>query len=137
MTILVPLESDFNLKKLGDSPHVFKSKNNYPVTLYDDKELSSKATIRKFRIVQTEGNRQVSRLLAPYPLEAILSVGYRVRSQRGVQFRRWATRLLQGHPCQCDAILPIDSRPLPIVDEKTRGQSPSFDQNPEQTRRRD
>jgi hypothetical protein len=51
--------------KLGDSPHVFKNINIYPVTLYDDEKLSFKATIRKFRIVQTEGNRQVSRLVDP------------------------------------------------------------------------
>ncbi|MFZ4079684.1 MAG: RhuM family protein [Pirellula sp.] len=74
--------------------------------------------MRKFQTVQTEGNRQVSRLVAPYRLEANLSVEYRVRSQRGVQFRRWEkTRHLQEHPCHCDAILPKDSRPLPIVDE--------------------
>jgi hypothetical protein len=72
-----------------------KTVNEHLVTLYDDGELSSEATIRKFRIVQTEGNRQVSRLVDHYRLEAILSVGYRVRSQRGVQFRRWATSQLQ------------------------------------------
>ena len=88
------------LTKRGDSPHVFKIVSDYLITLYDDKELSSTATIRKFRIVQTEGNRQVSRLVAPYRLEAILSVEYRVHSQRGVQFRRCATRRLQGHPHQ-------------------------------------
>jgi len=92
-----------------------------PNPLYDDGELSSEATIRKFRIVQTDGNRQVAKLVDHYRLEAILSVGYRVRSQRGVQFRRRATHQLQGHPCQREAILPIDSRPPPIVDEKTRG----------------
>ena len=88
------------MTKLGDCPRVFKTVNNYLITLYDDKKLSSEATIRKFRIVQTEGNRQVSRLVDPYRLEATLSVGYRVRSHRGVQFRRWASNRLQGHPCQ-------------------------------------
>jgi len=86
--------------KPGNSPHVFKTLSDYLITLYDNEELSSKATIRKFRIVQTEGNRQVARLVDHYRLEAILSVEYRVRSQRGVQFRRWATSQLQGHPCQ-------------------------------------
>ena len=69
--------------------------NEHLATIYDDGELSPEATIRKFRIVQSEGNRQVSRLVDHYRLEAILSVGYRVRSQRGVQFRRWATSQLQ------------------------------------------
>ncbi len=64
--------------------------NEHLATIYDEGELSPEATIRKFRIVQSEGNRQVSRLVDHYRLEAILSVGYRVRSQRGVQFRRWA-----------------------------------------------
>jgi hypothetical protein len=59
--------------KLGDSPLVFKIVNDCLVTLYDDEELSSEATIRIFRIVQTEENRQVSRLVDPYRL-AILSV---------------------------------------------------------------
>jgi hypothetical protein len=72
-----------------------KTVNEHLITLYDDGELSPEATIRKFRIVQTEGNRQVSRLVDHYRLEAILSVGFRVRSQRGVQFRRWATSQLQ------------------------------------------
>jgi len=83
-------------KQLSELYHVsVKTVNEHLVTIYDDGELSSEATIRKFRIVQTEGNRQVSRLVDHYRLEAILSVGYRVRSQRGVQFRRWATSQLQ------------------------------------------
>ena len=69
--------------------------NEHLATIYEDGELTPEATIRKFRIVQTEGNRQVSRLVDHYRLEEILSVGFRVRSQRGVQFRRWATSQLQ------------------------------------------
>jgi len=65
--------------------------------LYDEGELSPESTIRKFRIVQTEGKREVSRLVDHYRLEAILSVGYRVRTARGVQFRRWATTRLQEY----------------------------------------
>jgi hypothetical protein len=88
------------MTKRGDCPRVFKIVSDYLITLYDDEELSTYATIRKFRIVQTEGNRQVAKLVEPYRLEAILSVGYRMRFQRSIQFRRWATRRLQGHPCQ-------------------------------------
>ena len=51
--------------KRGESPHVFKTANDYLITLYDDEELSFEATIRKFQTVQTEGNRQVSRLVDP------------------------------------------------------------------------
>jgi hypothetical protein len=55
------------------------------------------ATIRNFRIVQLEGERQVSRNVEHYNLEMILAVGYRVRSSRGTQFRRWATALLKEY----------------------------------------
>ncbi len=112
--------------KRGDGPRVFKTVSNYMAKLYGDKKLSFEETIRKFRIVQTDGNRQLAKLVDPYRRKTILSVEYRVRSRRGVQFRRWATSQSQKHPCQCDAILPIDSRPLPIADEKTRGLSPRF-----------
>jgi hypothetical protein len=128
--ILKHTNGAYTQPKPGESPHVFKTGNDYLINLYDDEELSSAATIRKFRIVQTDGNRQLAKLVDPYRREAILSVEYRVRSQRGVQFRRWATSQLQDYPCQCDAILPIDSRPLPMVDEKTRGLSPRFLSNP-------
>ncbi|MEI6387869.1 MAG: virulence RhuM family protein [Spirochaetota bacterium] len=55
------------------------------------------ATIRNFRIVQSEGARQVSRVVEHYNLEMILAVGYRVRSGRGTQFRRWVTELLKEY----------------------------------------
>jgi len=67
------------------------------INIYSDHELSPEATIRKFRIVQTEGNRRVERLVDFYSLEMILSIGYRVRSHRGVQFRRWATERLREY----------------------------------------
>ena len=55
------------------------------------------ATIRKFRIVRSEGKRQVAREIEHYNLEAVLAVGFRVRSQRGVAFRQWATARLQEY----------------------------------------
>ena len=74
-----------------------KTVNEHLQNIYSDDELVPEATIRKFRIVQTEGKREVSRLVDHYRLEAILAVGYRVRSTRGVQFRRWATTRLQEY----------------------------------------
>jgi hypothetical protein len=62
--------------------------------IYHEHELNSGSTIRKYRIVRTEGTRAVSREIDHYSLDAILAVGYRVRSDRGVQFRRWATERL-------------------------------------------
>ncbi|MCA9444397.1 MAG: virulence RhuM family protein, partial [Candidatus Omnitrophica bacterium] len=71
-----------------------KTTNEHLVNIYKEGELDSSATIRKFRIVQNEGRRQVSRLIDHYNLDAILAVGYRVRSGRGTAFRQWATARL-------------------------------------------
>ena len=67
------------------------------INIYSDHELSSDATIRKFRLVQTEGIRQVERLVDFYNLDMILAIGYRVRGHRGLQFRRWATERLKEY----------------------------------------
>jgi len=63
--------------------------------IYDSGEIDREATIRKFRIVQTEGNRQVNREIEFYNLDAIISVGYRVNSAQATQFRIWATQTLR------------------------------------------
>ena len=63
--------------------------------IFTSDELTPEATIRKFRIVQQEGTRQVSRSIDFYNLDAIISVGYRVNSVRATQFRQWATRVLR------------------------------------------
>lgn len=65
--------------------------------IYDEGELEPDSTIRKFRTVAREGTRDVERLLDHYNLEAVLAVGYRVRSNRGTQFRQWATQVLQEY----------------------------------------
>jgi len=59
--------------------------------IFQDGELDPKATVRKFRTVQKEGDRQVERLIDHFNLELIMAVGYRVRSHVGVKFRQWAT----------------------------------------------
>ena len=71
--------------------------NEHLKNIYTEGELSPQATIRNFRIVRMEGEREVNREIDHYNLEAILAVGYRVRSQRGVQFRRWATDRLNEY----------------------------------------
>ncbi|AWI76228.1 hydroxyacid dehydrogenase [Parazoarcus communis] len=71
--------------------------NEHLKTIFAEGELLAEATIRKFLIVRQEGNRQVSRNLDHYNLDAILAVGYRVRSARGTQFRRWATERLRDY----------------------------------------
>ena len=62
--------------------------------VFDSGELERQATTRKFRVVQTEGSRQVTRNIDHYNLDAVISVGYRVNSIRATQFRRWATQVL-------------------------------------------
>jgi hypothetical protein len=65
--------------------------------IYDDAELVQEATIAKYATVQIEGEREVTRLLEYYNLDAIFAIGYRVRSPQGVQFRQWATTTLQSY----------------------------------------
>lgn len=65
--------------------------------LFRSKEITEDSTTRKFRVVQTEGNRQVTREILHYNLEAIISVGYRVNSIKATQFRRWTTGILQQY----------------------------------------
>lgn len=65
--------------------------------LYEDGELRREATTEESSVVQIEGTREVQRPLTLYNLDAILAVGYRVRSPRGVQFRRWASTVLKEY----------------------------------------
>lgn len=62
--------------------------------IYKDNELPREATIKKFFIVQTEGNRQVKREIDHYNLDVIIAIGYRVQSETATRFRRWATQRL-------------------------------------------
>ncbi len=65
--------------------------------IFEDDELDAAATVKESLTVQTEGTRQVQRPVTLYNLDAILAVGYRVRSKRGVQFRRWASTVLKEY----------------------------------------
>lgn len=69
--------------------------NEHLKNLYEEEELDTSATIRKFRIVRMEGAREVKREIERDNLEAVLAVGFRVKSPRGTQFRRWANTRLQ------------------------------------------
>ena len=65
--------------------------------VFEEGELVKEATVAKFATVQNEGTRQVERNIEYYNLDVIISVGYRVKSQRGVQFRIWATNILKEY----------------------------------------
>ena len=68
--------------------------------IYKTQKLQESATIRKFRIIQKEGNRSISREVNFYNLDAIILVGYRVNSKRAAQFRIWATKILKQYITQ-------------------------------------
>jgi len=72
-----------------------RTNNEHLKNIYEQGEITPEATIRKFRIVQIEGKREVSRTVDFHNLDAIISVGYRVNSVRATQFRQWATRVLR------------------------------------------
>ena len=74
--------------------------NEHIQKIYDDNELSETATIRKFRIVQTEGSREVSRDVKHYSLQMIISVGFKVNNERAVQFRKWANAVVKDYTIQ-------------------------------------
>ena len=76
-----------------DKSTIFRHVKN----IFEEGELTESATIANYAIVQTEGNRQVERNIDHYNLDIIISVGYRVRSLRGTQFRQWATKRLNEY----------------------------------------
>ena len=65
--------------------------------MFTDNELDKHSTVAKFATVQKEGSRLIERSIDFYNLDVIISVGYRVKSQRGVQFRQWATSRLKDY----------------------------------------
>ena len=65
--------------------------------IYQQQELEEAATVRKFRTVQNEGGRQIMRSRTFYNLDVIISVGYRVNTRRGIEFRQWANKVLKEY----------------------------------------
>ena len=74
--------------------------NEHIKKVYDDGELTEEATIRKFRIVQTEGSRQVNREVIHYNLQMIISVGFKVNNDRAVRFRKWSGQIVKDYTIQ-------------------------------------
>ena len=71
--------------------------NEHIKNIYNDNELEENRTIRKFRIVQNEGNRQVSRDVNHYNLQMIIAIGFKVNNERAVQFRKWANQIVKDY----------------------------------------
>ena len=74
--------------------------NDHIQKVYNDHELEEEATIRNFRIVQTEGTRQVTREVKHYSLQMIIAVGFKVNNERAVQFRKWANAIVKDYTIQ-------------------------------------
>ena len=71
--------------------------NEHIKNILADHELQEEATIRKFRIVQTEGDRSITRSVKHYGLQMIIAVGFKVNSERAVQFRKWVNRITKEY----------------------------------------
>jgi hypothetical protein len=74
--------------------------NQHLKRIFDDAELSRGATVKQYLIVQTEGNRAVTREVEHYNLQAIISVGFKVNNPRAVQFRKWAGQIVKDYTIQ-------------------------------------
>ena len=79
----------FEVTKQNISSHI--------IGIYKDKELDKDSTVKKYLIVQKEGNREVKRNLEHYNLDMIISVGYRINSLKATKFRKWATSILKTY----------------------------------------
>ncbi len=74
--------------------------NEHIKKIYGDRELTKSATIRKFRIVQAEGSRQVSREVSHYNLQMIIAIGFKVNNDRAVHFRKWSGQIVKDYTIQ-------------------------------------
>jgi hypothetical protein len=74
--------------------------NQHLKHIFTDNELIREATVKKYLIVQTEGNRQVQREIEHYSLQAIIAVGFKIENERAVQFRKWANQIVKDYTIQ-------------------------------------
>jgi len=74
--------------------------NQHLKRIFGDNELERRATVKKYLIVQIEGNRQVRREVEHYSLQAIIAVGFKIENERAVQFRKWANQIVKDYTIQ-------------------------------------
>lgn len=74
--------------------------NDHIQKIFEDNELDESSTIRKFRIVQNEGGREVSREIKHYNLQMIIAVGFKINNDKAVQFRKWANQIVKDFTIQ-------------------------------------
>ncbi len=96
---------------------------NYHIKkIFEDSELQEDATIRKFRIVQNEGSRQIERAVNHYSLQMIIAVGFKVNSERAVQFRKWVNQIATEYTIKGCGVSDFDRFMLEL-EEKTKSGS--------------
>jgi hypothetical protein len=74
--------------------------NQHLKRIFADNELTREATVKRYLIVQTEGNREVRREVEHYSLQAIIAVGFKIENERAVQFRKWANQIVKDYTIQ-------------------------------------
>ena len=74
--------------------------NDHIQKIYADSELSEESTIRNYRIVQTEGTRQVNRNVKHYNLQMVIAIGFKVNNERAIQFRKWSNTIVKDYTIQ-------------------------------------
>ena len=118
LVIFESQNSDIKLKVNVDNETVWLSQNQmtqlFDTTkqnislhlnnIFKEGELDKNSSVKEYLTVQKEGERQVSRNTKYYNLDVIISVGYRVKSQRGVEFRKWANKVLKEYIVKCYAV---------------------------------
>jgi hypothetical protein len=99
--ISVRLENDSVWLSLAQLVELFQRDKSvvsrHLTNVFKEKELSEDSTVAFFATVQTEGKREVERKIEYFNLDVIISVGYRIKSQRGIQFRIWANKVLKAY----------------------------------------
>ena len=97
VNIAEPIFPDANLSQRENTEMMLNRNFEVWKKIYEDSELTEEATIKKFLIVQTEGTRQVSREVIHYNLQMIIAVGFKVNSDRAVQFRKWVNQIAKDY----------------------------------------
>lgn len=107
-----------NQAQLCDLFGVVKSNISYHLTnIFKTGDLVRSATVQEIRTVQTEGGREVSRVVDYFNLDVIISLGFRVNTQKGIQFRQWANKILKEYLANGAA---INRREIALADEMDR-----------------
>jgi len=112
-----------NINEIADLFKTSKQSISYHlIRIYKEKELKKNSTVKEILTVQKEGNRNISRNIEYYNLDAVLSVGYRINSKIATKFRIWATKTLKEHLVKGYTLMKIDYLKQKINSKKSQKQ---------------